>query len=98
MVRALGRELRVWHERRAAGARSDWQIYRRGWTEGREVAEVSAKSRRRIWGIDSLLLRRVAERKREEHCFADSVGADWAARGRGTELNSRAPDFRACSI
>src|ERR1700735_3568260 len=89
VVRPLGRELRLWHERCAARTGNDREINRPERAEGCGLAQVRAKFRRRLWRIDPFLLRRDPERKREEHRFANGVGTDWLARRSGAKRRAR---------
>src|SRR5215831_14106169 len=81
MVRALGRELRLWDKRRAARTRIAGQCVFRGLPASSGVALLGAERGWRIRRNGMLLRRCVAERKRCEHSVTNGVGIDRLARG-----------------
>src|SRR5208282_4841678 len=84
LVWAMGRELRLRNERRASRARNDREIVGAGMPAGGGMAAVRAECGRRVWRIDSFVLRRIAQRQGEQHGFADGVGIDRAFGDGGT--------------
>src|ERR1700674_1535707 len=83
LVRALGRELRLWHERRASGSGDDREVVERVMPAGGQLAAVGAECGWRVRRIDSFVLRRVAQGPGGEHSLADGVGIDWIAGNAG---------------
>ena len=85
VVRALGRELRVWDQRRAAGAGNGGADRARILPARGGMAPLGAKFRWRIWRIHRFLLRSRAEGQGRQHGVPDGVGADRIAGGKRTE-------------
>src|SRR5579859_3809811 len=95
VVRALGRELRLRNQRRAAGAGNDFAEHA-GLLQARgELAESGAKAGRQLWRIATQLSRCVVEGAGKQHAFSDGVGIDWIAGRRGTR---RSGDFQGRGI
>src|SRR5580765_5084818 len=85
VVRALGRELRVRHQRRAA-------IAGNGVADGEgilpargELAAVGAEGGWQLWRVAVELRQAGDQRAGKQHGVADGLGIDWIAGGGGSE-------------
>src|SRR5215467_10368529 len=79
VVWALGRELRLWNQRRAARARNRFVECAGLLQAGGELAEIGAKGGRQLWRVPAQLPRGIDKGAGPQHAFADCVGIDWFA-------------------
>src|SRR5262249_11980772 len=81
VVRALGRELRLWYERRAARLGNGVAL-RAGLLPARgSLAPCDSAARRQLWRVAEELRSFVGQGPRAEHAFANGVGTDRTAGG-----------------
>src|SRR5258707_11010799 len=84
LVRPLGRQLRLWNERRIARLGNRFAARARLLPARRDLASHGAEGRRKLWRVSAKLRNAGNKRAGTEHTFADGLGFDRVARRRGS--------------